>query len=107
MSKIKNMGIFLVVGLFVLPLFLTGSVMAAPQIKRGGILEDKGMAQKTNNPFLKALKEAKKKNGQGVHTNATAPNPFMELLKKKTNSLNAPPEGSLPQNTAPKEKEPE
>ena len=107
MTKIKKMAAFFVCGIFVLPLFLTGSVMAGPQTKRKNILEDKVVIQKTNNPFLKALKEAKKKNRQGVHTNATAPNPFIELLKKEKGSLSTHPKNPIPQNTDPEGKEPE
>ena len=64
----------------------------------------------TDNPFLKALKEAEKKRrkGQRVQTNATVSNPFIEFLKKRSKSLNSPSKADpFSRKTAPEAKEPE
>ncbi len=61
-----------------------------------------------DNPFLKALEEAKKRKGQEVQTNATVPNPFIELLKKRSKALGGPSKSNpFSQKLAPEVKEPE
>jgi 2',3'-cyclic-nucleotide 2'-phosphodiesterase (5'-nucleotidase family) len=61
-----------------------------------------------DNPFLKALEEAKKRKGQKVHTNATVPDPFTELLKKRSKAVDSPSKSNpFSQKPASEVKEPE
>ncbi len=107
MTRIRDMAVFFVPISLVILLSLSRSVMAVPQTKKRGILEGKVVTQKIDNPFLKALEEAKKRDKKGLHANTTAPNPFIELLKKKARPLNRPSEGHFPKDISPKGKEAE